>query len=394
MLLLLGVLIAGTACQPAPSDPQPLEQPLETLEQQFQAELDAIHQSYEFPGATAAYILRDGSVGVAATGFSDVEDGTGMKPDSRMLAASIGKSFVGATAVALAQEGLVDLDDPISKWLGDRSWFSRLPNHQTITLRHLLTHSAGLTDHVYSEDFAQAFAKKWRDPGSPFTPEDLVEFVLDRPPLFEAGAGWAYTDTGYVLVGLIIESVSEHSYYEEVTRRFLVPLGLDMTSPSDHRDLPMLAAGYTAADHPFGISAKTTVTPGLMAWNPAVEWTGGGLVSNPRDLVVWAKALFEGRAMEGSYLEDLLRTVPVGGEGSGIRYGAGVGVYEHTPFGPSYGHGGGIPGYTSSLRYFPDFGVAAAFQINTDVGISDDSTPVVTEMERRLTEVVTSAVPK
>ena len=339
-----------------------------------------------------AGIQLDGTIGTAATGLSDLEAGAAMTPQSRMLAASVGKTFVAATVLALEKDGLLRLDEEISTWLGDRPWFSRLPNHETATLRHLLTHSAGLPDHVYTEGFAKAFAQKWRDPGSPFAPEDLVQFVLDQPPLFEAGAGWAYTDTGYILVGLIIESVSEHSYYDEVTRRFLVPLHLGLTSPSNSRLLPLLTAGYTSAHHPFGVPEKTTVAPGVMAWNPAAEWTGGGLISNPRDLAVWAKALYEGRALKGDYVEDLLHGVPVGDRDSGIRYGIGVGIYEETPFGPSYGHGGVIPGYTSSMRYFPDYGVAVVFQINTDVGISDDSTPIVNEMERRLTEIVTSTV--
>ena len=386
-LKLLGLVLVAVSCQKVRSHPL-------TLEQQFQRELNAIHDQYEFPGATAAYVLPDGTTGVAATGLSDVEAGTAMTPESRMLAASIGKSFVGATVLALCQEGLLRLDDPISKWLGDRSWFSRLPNHQTITLRHLLTHSSGLEDHVFSEAFAQAFAESWNEPGSPFPPEAMVEFVLDQPAQFKPGEGWAYTDTGYILVGLIIESASQSSYYDQVNRLFLVPLRLGLTSPSDRRILPLLAAGYTAADHPMGVPVKSTTAPGIMAWSPAVEWTGGGLVSSPRDLAVWAKALYEGRAMNEGYLDDLLRTVPVGNEDSGIRYGIGVGIYEETAFGPSYGHGGGIPGYTSSMRYFPEHGVAVVFQINTDVGISDDSTPIVDEMKRRLTEVVVSGLKK
>ena len=96
--------------------------------------------------------------------------------------------------------------------------------------------------------------------------------------------------------------------------------------------------------------------------------------------------------MDGDYLGELLHSVPVGGEGSGVRYGAGVGIYEETPFGPSYGHGGGIPGYTSSMRYFPDHRIAVAFQINTDIGITDDSPPLASEMERRLPAVVHAAM--
>jgi len=378
---LLGLMFATATCHRAPADALPLKA-------RFQSELDALHEQYRFPGATAAYILSDGTVEVFATGLADVELGIPMGPQSRMLAASIGKTFVGATVVALAQENALDLDDPISKWLGERPWFSRLPNHDLITLRQLLTHSSGIANHVDEEDFVHAFRENWRAPTNAFPPEDLVAFVLDRPPLFEAGEGWRYSDTGYLLVGLIIEEVTGHSYYEEVTRRFLVPLRLTLTTPSDRLELPGLAAGYMAPDNDLGLPPRTTLRPDVMAWHPGLEWTGGGLVSNSKDLVVWAKALFEGRAMEGHYLEALLQSVPISDDDPDTRYGVGVAIHENGPLGPTYGHGGWIPGYSSSLRYYPGHGVAIAFQINTDIGIVDGSTPVVEDMETRLAKVV------
>lgn len=368
---------------------------VQTLEARFQVELDALHDQYGFPGATAAYILPDGTTGVAATGLADVELNIPMTPQSRMLAASIGKTFVGATVLALAQEGRLRLDDPISTWLGDRPWFSRLPNHDKITLRHLLTHSAGLPDHIYLKSYQETFARRWREPGNPFPPEALVEFILDQPPLFEPGQSFAYTDTGYLLIGLIIEEVADYSFYEEVTQRFLVPLRMGLTTPSNSRILPGLAAGYLPAQNKFGLEPKTTVAPGIMVWNPAREWTGGGFVSNPRDLVIWAKALYEGRAMKADYLKELMQSVSAG-EGSHARYGAGVGIHERGPLGATYGHGGGIPGYTSSMRYYPEYGVAIAFQINTDGGIATGTEfkPYYGEMQLRLAKLVTAAIQK
>jgi D-alanyl-D-alanine carboxypeptidase len=388
VLALKRALVLAVAITAGCQEPKPVSAPDQPLEKRFQAELAALQAEFKIPGATAAYVLPDGSVGVAAAGLADVEARTPMTPQSRMLAASIGKTVVGAEVIALAQERRLGLDDPISKWLGDRPWFTRLPNHASITIRHLLTHSAGLADHVYEESFHEAFAAKWREP-HPFPPEALVEFVLDKKPLFEAGKGWEYTDTGYLLLGLIIEKAAGATFYEEAQRRFLGPLGLTLTEPSNRRELEMLAAGYTPADNPMGLPGKTTVAPGVMAWNPAVEWTGGGFVSNPRDLALWAKALYEGKAMAGNYREELLRSVPVTGfflslVTGGIRYGAGVGIYEKTPLGPKYGHGGGIPGYSSSMRYYPEHRFALSFQVNTDIE-SDD---FASDMESRLARVV------
>ena len=287
----------------------------------FQQVLDSLQKLYGFPGATAAYILRDGTKGVVATGLADVEAGTVMTIQSRMLAASIGKTFVGATV---------------------------------------------------------------------FTPEDLITFVLDMPPLFKAGDGWSYSDTGYVLLGLVIESATRRSYYEEILERFIAPLELNLTSPSDRRLLPGLVAGYMSSENDFGFPEKTLNANGLLNWHPGFEWTGGGLVSNSLDLAKWGEALFGGAAMSGNYLQELLRGVSVSHHDDNIFYGAGVGIYRSGPFGRVYGHGGWIPGYSSSLRHYPDYGVTIAFQINTDIGIVEDSTALVSEMEARLASIAIS----
>ncbi len=226
--LLSMLLLVGVACRPASA---PSHAPPPDLEASFRAELDRLREDFTLPGATAAFVKPDGSVGVAASGLADIENRTPMTPRSRMLAASIGKSFVAATAIALAREGHVDLDGRIGKWLSERPWFSRLPNHNSITLRHLLTHTAGLPDHVHTPEFALAMARRWREPDNPFPPEALVQYALDKPALFPAGQDWSYTDTGYILAGLIIERVVRRPYYDEVRRRFLGPLSLDATYP-------------------------------------------------------------------------------------------------------------------------------------------------------------------
>lgn len=373
------------------SQPKPATAAKSELAEDFQSALNAFQKKYGFPGATAAYVLRDGTTGVAATGVSDIETGTPMTVQSRMLSASIGKTFVGATVVALASEGVLDLDIPVSRWLGDRKWFARIPNHKVITLRHLLNHSSGLPDHVHLKTFAIDVSHKWRKKHNPFKPEDLIGFVLDRSPLFEAGKAWSYTDTGYILIGLVIEKTTGRSYYDEIKKRFLIPLGLTLTAPSDRRFLPGLAAGYMAAENAFGFPRKTITADGSLAWHPGFEWTGGGLVSTSRDLARWGAALFAGNGMPGDYLVELLRAIPVSPDTTDAQYGAGVGIYRSGAFGPVYGHGGWIPGYSSSLRYYPDHGVTIAFQINTDIGIADDTTPVVQEMEARLAQIAISA---
>lgn len=355
---------------------------------QFQAEIDDIRRQFGFPGITAAYVLSDGTSGSAASGLADTEAKIPMSANSRMLAASTGKSFVAALCIALALEGRLALDEPVSRWLGHYDWFERLPNHASITLRHLLTHSAGLPDHVHMKAFEAAFAKEWRALNNPFPPQRLVKFILDKHALFPAGQGWAYSDTGYILAGLVIEEATGHTYYNEIRERFLKPLGLLDTSPADRRDLERLAQGYMDPDNPFGLPARTLDENQNMYWHPGIEWTGGGLVSTSRDLAHWGAALFTGKAISGEYLSELLRSVAIDPKNTGARYGVGVAITTSDHFGPVYGHAGWIPGYISSFRYYPNSGITIALQINTDIGLIGSDEDVLGIIEERMMQVL------
>lgn len=170
--------------------------------------LEEFRERYGFPGATAAFVLTDGSVVTAATGFADVEAGQKMTPASRMLAASIGKSFVGATIIAHEHEGLLSQEDRLAYHLGEHAWFAALQNAQSITLRHLLRHQSGLPDHPHMPAFQVAAAARIAAGQQAFGPTDLLEFMTEQDALFEAGTAWAYSDTGYILLGLVIEKVT------------------------------------------------------------------------------------------------------------------------------------------------------------------------------------------
>jgi D-alanyl-D-alanine carboxypeptidase len=355
-----------------------------TLNQRLEEELKYLKNYHGFPGITVAYVMPDGSLGEAACGLADTEANIPMTPLSRMLAASIGKTFVAATVLALSAEGLLHLDDPLKCWLGHLDWYTRLPNNDTITLRHLLVHSAGIPDHVNTTTFLKLFSPMEMDEERCFAPEKLIACILDQPPLFEAGHGWAYTDTGYVLLGLVIEGITGHSWYEEVDRRFIKPFHLKMTSASDQPILPGLATGYTSEDNVFGLPKKIAKS-GKLIYNPVIEGAGGGLISTAHDLAVWAKLLYEGRAMHSEYLKDLFCSVPIGDGESKTRYGAGVLIRQDEDLGPVWGHHGVIPGYVSSMRYFPKYKVAIAFQINMSSEQILDTFEVI---ERRLAKFI------
>jgi len=358
----------------------------------LQGVLDTFRDRYGFPGATAAITLPDGTVIAAATGLADVEVGMPMTPDSRMLAASIGKTFVAATVLALENEGRLSRADLLADHLGDRDWFDDLPNAGLMTLDQLLHHTSGLPDHVYQPAFQAAWAEMTSGE-IPVTSERLIGFVTGLEPMFEAGTAWAYSDTGYILLGLVIEDVTGTPWEDVVRTRFLGPLKLLGTIPSDRRDLPDLAVGYLASDNPFGLPARTADAEGRLLWNPAVEGAGGGLASTSRDLALWGHLLFTGSAMEGPYLERLLDAVPVSADTPDVLYGAGVAIYVDTPLGPVYGHGSWIPAYVSSLRHYADHGLTVAFQINTDTGFLDGTSDLAATLEGALADLAIKALP-
>lgn len=346
---------------------------------------------YGFPGATAAIVLPDQTVMTAAAGLADIESGRAMTVGTPMLAASIGKTFVAATVLALESKGQLSRADLLSAHLGNRRWFDALPNADTITIGQLLHHTSGLPDHVHLPAFQQQWTRLTTGEGD-FDPGRLVAFVARQDPLFEAGTAWAYSDTGYVLLGLVIEEVTGQAWIHAVRTRFLDPLALRGTTASDRPALPGLAIGYVAADNPFGMPKRTADADGRLLWNPAVEFAGGGFASTSADLARWGHLLFAGKAMSGPYLDRLLDGVPVGPDAPGILYGAGVSIYADTPRGAVWGHGGWIPAYVSSLRHYADHDVTIAFQINTDVGIMDGTSDLVSTLEAALADLAIEAV--
>jgi D-alanyl-D-alanine carboxypeptidase len=369
--LALAVLAAclASAWRPAAASAQ------DELAARFQSALDSLWSAAQqtdeiFPGATAAYITADGKIFAFATGYSDIERRLRMTPDMSMPSGSIGKTYVAATAISMALEGLIDLDDPISKWIGDRPWFGRLPNGPDITIRHLMNHSSGLIDHAFdSEEFVAAVVRlvDSGNPNATLSHERLVEFALDREPLFPPGMGYNYSDTGYIVLGLVLEAASRSTYYAELRRRILTPLGLDGTIPQDRRSAPRLAQGYAAVSAEiFGTPLEIVGSDGSMVINPAIEWTGGGLYNNPQDLVRWAKLLYEGAAFEGDYVGELLESAVRGASPiPSSVYSLGVTITQ-TPLGITYGHSGFFPGYNAIVAYFPAEQTALAIQINTD----------------------------
>jgi D-alanyl-D-alanine carboxypeptidase len=329
------------------------------LKQRLQAAFDALHDAAAFPGGTAGFVLADGTSISVATGYSDPAAQTPMLPSDRMLMGSVGKTYVSAVALQLAQERRLALADRIQKWLGSADWFARLPNARHITVRMLMNHTSGLAPYEYNEKFT---ADLTNQPDKTWRPEELLSYILDTEPPFAAGAGWLYSDANYILLGFIIERVTGSTYYQQLARRLLIPFKLRDTVPSNSRTIPGLVPGFAGPDNPFG-GVDAMMQGGVLAIDPQFEWTGGGLASTSLDLARWAKVLYEGHAFNKVTLAELIRGVPAE-LGPNTRYGLGV-MIRQTPLGVSYGHSGFFPGYQTEMAYFPAIRAAVAVQVNS-----------------------------
>lgn len=335
------------------------------LKTAIQLKLDEWHKAGSFPGATLGVVLANGESFGLAVGVSDRETKKRMMAADRMLAGSVGKTFAAATALQLIKEGRIGLDDKIEKYLGTEEWFSRLPNAKQITVRQLMNHTSGLVRYEFKEQFTKDLTA---NPEKSWKPAELVAYLLDEKPPFAAGESWDYSDTNYIVLGMIIEKVTGRRFYEEANRRLLKPLKLTNTIPQDGPRLKGVVQGYAGPNNPFG-GTDAMMVNGKFAINPQFEWTGGGYASTAQDLARWAKMIYEGKAYSPDLLPEVLKGVSAPMLGRETKYGLGV-IMRKTTLGPSYGHSGFFPGYMTDMMYFPEHRVAVAVQVNTSVGRS------------------------
>jgi D-alanyl-D-alanine carboxypeptidase len=281
---------------------------------------------------------------------------------------SITKQFTSAAIMRLIERGKLSLDDPMSKYLPD------VPLHgHTVTIRQLLNHTSGI--HSYTSE--PEWQKTWT---TDLTPRQIVAFVDKDTFDFAPGTGWRYNNTGYVLLGMIIEKITGEPYASYLQHDLFTPLGLRQTSycPSRPTD-PSFADGYS--------SAGGTVKPAefLSMTHP---FSAGALCSTVRDLVIWQRALVGGRVVNAkSYA--LMTTADTLNNGKRLNYGFGL-VPGMLGTHKSVGHGGGVNGFTTSSIFFPDDTVNVVVFSNSDRGPD----PLALNIARAVFGVPLAAAPK
>ncbi|MGD9630282.1 MAG: serine hydrolase domain-containing protein [Pyrinomonadaceae bacterium] len=330
------------------------------LKKELQMKLDEWHKAGKFPGATVGVVLANGESFGLAVGYSDRDAKTPMKPTDRMLAGSTCKTFAVSTALQLVNEGKIGLDDKIEKYLGTETWFARLPNAREITVRQLMNHTSGLVRYEFKDTFTKDLTA---NPEKSWKPAELLSYLLDEKAPFEAGKGWDYSDTNYIVLGMIIEKVTGNRFYDEAKKRVVKKLRLANTIPQDGLVLKGVVQGYAGDKNPFG-GKDEMIANGRFVINPQFEWTGGGWASTGEDLARWAKMMYEGKAFDARLLPQMLDGVAAPMLGRDTKYGLGV-IIRQTSAGTSYGHSGFFPGYMTEMMYFPDKKIAVAVQVNS-----------------------------
>lgn len=353
LLLLSGLAFTGYAQRPVAATGT------NVLKKELQMKLDEWHKAGKFPGATLGVVLASGEHFGLAVGYSDRDAKTPMKATDRMLAGSTGKTFAIATALQLVKEGKIGLDDKIEKYFGAENWFTRLPNAKDITVHQLMNHTSGLVRYEFKDQFTKDLTA---NPEKVWKPQELIAYLFDEKAPFEAGMGWDYSDTNYIVLGMIIEKVTGKRFYDEAKRRVIKPLKLNDTIPQDGIKLDGVVQGYAGANNPFG-GKDEMIHNGKFAINPQFEWTGGGWATTSEDLARWAKLMYEGKAFDASLLPQMLDGVPAK-LGPNVKYGLGV-IIRPTQAGTTYGHSGFFPGYMTDMMYFPEKKIAIAVQVNT-----------------------------
>jgi D-alanyl-D-alanine carboxypeptidase len=302
------------------------------------------------PGA-AAWVQDERSSLQAASGLADLDSGRPMGPKLHFRAGSLTKSFVAAVVLRLVAEGRLGLSDTLERRLP-----GILPYGDQVSIRQLLNHTGGVP-----HDWATIERALYASPPGrlhAWTPQELIALVAGRPLDFPPGTAWAYSNTGYILLGLIVEAATGNPLDQELDRCILGPLGLRHTYlPGDARELPVpMSRGYSLRVGPGGEVLDGPLLD-FTVQNPSWAWAAGALVSDLEDLVGFFRALLGGRLLPPGLLAEMRTTVavPPGSIPLPLFDRCGLGLLEvETPAGRLVGQLGGIPGYLSMVLSTPD----------------------------------------
>lgn len=337
-LMLMFILISGVTFRAS-------AQALNT--KQLTAEIDRILSGQFKPGETgcAALVAKNGQVIYQkAFGMANLELEVPMKPEMVFRIGSITKQFTAIAILQLMEQGKLSLQDDITKFIPD------YPTHAyTITIEHLLTHTSGIQSYTGMTDYMKNVREDMK-------PEELIDIFKNQPMEFAPGTKWNYNNSGYFLLGYIIEKVTGKTYADYIQENFFTPLGMTSTSyGSDTRIIMNRASGYQPGnDGPVNSDYCSMTQP----------YSAGAIMSTVGDLFRWHQAVHSYRLVKKETL-DMAFTEYKLKDGKGTHYGYGY-FLSQLQGSPTIEHGGGIFGYLTSSIYLPEEDIfVALFSNNT-----------------------------
>jgi len=266
-----------------------------------------------------------------------------MRAVDRWRIASLTKAFVSTVVLQLEAERKLDIDDPVDRWLP-----GVVPNGGAITLRELMNHTSGVYN--YTDDSAWVNAVL-ADPSRVWTPRELVAVAVTHAPLFPPGTNFSYSNTNYILLGLVVEAVTAAPLGDELQRRIFTPLGLTATT------LPLTLALPPNFVHGYFTPNRIDIT---LLLGPSWAWAAGGIVSNARDVTTFYRGLLGGRLLPATQLAEMKTPSTVAG-----TYGLGI-DNTTTLCGRAIGHNGDFFGWRTEVLATATGKREAVVMVNVD----------------------------
>ncbi len=286
-------------------------------------------EKQRIPGVAVAVVKSGRIVLAKGYGLANVEHQVPVKPETIFQSGSVGKQFTATAVMMLVEEGKLSLDDPITKYFTEApaSW-------QNITIRHLLTHTAGTTDYPNDFDFR-------RD----YTEDELLKRAESIPLAFQPGEKWSYSNLGYVLLGILIHKVSGRFYGDVLQERIFRPLGMTTARIISEADIiPNRAAGYRLVKDE--LKNQEWVAPSL---NTTAD---GALYLSVYDMAKWDAALYTEKLLKRSSLDQMWTRVKLN-DGKSENYGFGWAVNEVRGH-RLIEHGGSWQGFKAQISRYVD----------------------------------------
>ncbi|MFP4497126.1 MAG: serine hydrolase domain-containing protein [Vulcanimicrobiota bacterium] len=318
--------------------------------QEFRQIVNAIMEEENVPGLVVTVRVPGEGYWTEAFGKSNLETGETLELNDKFRMGSITKTYTVTVLLQLVDEGKIQLDDPLSLYMPD------FPNSEAVTIRNLASNSSGIFDYTHDETFIEILEN---DIQTYFSPSQLVEFAKNHPPLFPPGTKYSYSNTNFVIIGMIIEQITGNSLNEEFENRIFKPLGLKNTSYPDGNSIPApYTHGYMATNDEDELYDVTEI-------NPSIAGSAGAMISDLEDVCTWCEALVSGALLTPQTQQERLKLNGFSDENKNLKYC--LGIYYMGDF---LGHDGSIFGYNTAMFYLPSRNATIVILSNKQCGSS------------------------